>query len=392
MADQYKNHQIHPEKLSSFLLIGATLFALILNNSSLSWLYDSLLTVPLAIQVADLNIAKPLLLWINDGLMAVFFFLIGLEIKREILVGELSTRKKASLPIMAAIGGIVVPAGLYYMLNVGDTEALRGWAVPVATDIAFALGILALLGDKLPKEIKILLLSLAIIDDLAAILIIAVFYTADLSFEALGLASIGLAGAIALNRFGIKKIAPYILIGIFMWVCVLKSGVHATLAGVVLAFCIPLTGKKGDCPVESLEHALHPWVFFFIMPIFAFANAGIDLTSMTLASFNNTITLGIIAGLFIGKQVGVFGFIWIAIKTGLCEKPKTLNWLHLYGLSLLTGIGFTMSLFIGMLAFDNLEITSQVRAGVLTASFMSAMLGYFVLRLTLKKGCKSKEA
>ncbi len=380
-----KSDVIDPTKLSGLLLIAAAIFALFFNNSFLADFYDGFLNTNVTISVGDLGISKPLLLWINDGLMAVFFFLIGLEIKREVLVGELSDLKKATLPIIAAIGGIVVPAAIYLSFNFENPDGLKGWAVPVATDIAFALGVLALVGKGLPKELKILLLSLAIIDDVAAIVIIAIFYTADLSFTSLGLASLGMAAAIIMNALGVKKISPYIIIGVFMWVCVLKSGVHATLAGVLLAFCIPMTNKKGECPVEELEHGLHPWVFFAIMPLFAFANAGVQLGGFGIETISAAIPMGIILGLFVGKQFGVFGFIWAGVKLGLCEKPKATSWLHIYGVSILTGIGFTMSLFIGTLAYDDPAIMAQIRISVLIASFMSAVLGYSLLRLTRSK-------
>jgi len=376
---------IDPTKLSGILLIVAAALALIFNNTGLATFYESLLTTPVTIDVGGFGISKPLLLWINDGLMAIFFFLIGLEIKREVLTGELSSMKKATLPIIAAIGGIVVPALIYVGLNSGSEYNLDGWAIPVATDIAFALGILALVGKGIPKELKVLLLSIAIIDDVAAILIIAFFYTANLSFLSLGLASIGMGLAIILNVMGVKKVSPYILIGIFMWICVLKSGVHATLAGVLLAFCIPMTNKKGECPVEELEHGLHPWVFFAIMPLFAFANAGVNLQGFSMEMITASIPLGIILGLFVGKQVGIFGFIWLGTKLKLCDKPLTTNWAHIYGLALLTGIGFTMSLFIGTLAYDAPETMAQIRISVLAASFMSAILGYTVLKLSIKK-------
>jgi NhaA family Na+:H+ antiporter len=375
---------IHPEKLSGILLIAAALLALAIDNSPIAYLYETFLNTPVVVQFGALLLDKPLILWINDGLMAVFFFLIGLEIKREILSGELSSIKKSTLPIVAAIGGIVVPALIYVMINKGNDLALQGWAVPVATDIAFALGILALIGRSLPKEIKILLLSIAIIDDVAAIVIIALFYTDNLSVTALSLGSLGLISAIGLNVMGVKRIAPYIMIGIFMWVCVLKSGVHATLAGVVLAMCIPMTGEKNDCPVEELEHALHPWVFFGIMPLFAFANAGVNLSGFSMDMVTASIPLGIILGLFVGKQLGVFAFIWAGVKSGLCQRPASLSWAHIYGMSILTGIGFTMSLFIGTLAYDNSETLSQVRLGVLVASFLSALVGFVVLKLTSK--------
>ena len=379
------NKFTNPEKISGMMLMVAAIAALMIDNSPLAWLYDALLTTPVVMQVGALELNKPLLLWINDGLMAVFFFLIGLEIKREVLIGELSNIRKASMPIVAAIGGIAVPALVYSYFNLGDDIAMQGWAIPLATDIAFALGILALVGTGLPKELKILLLSLAIIDDVAAILIIAFFYTDNLSFMSLSLGGVGVVAAIACNLLGVKRIAPYVLIGIFMWVCVLKSGVHATLAGVFLAMCIPMSDDKGECPVTKLEHALHPWVFFLIMPIFAFANAGLDLSGFNMSMLTGTIPLGIIAGLFIGKQIGVFGFIWLGTKLKLCEKPDSLKWLHIYGLSILTGIGFTMSLFIGTLAYNDPELLSQVRLSILVASGMAVILGYMVLKYAAKK-------
>lgn len=381
---------MNPEKLSGMMLISAAFLALIFSNTGLYSLYSTLLSTPVVVQVGALEINKPLLLWINDGLMAVFFFLIGLEIKKELLGGELSSLKKASLPLVAAIGGIIIPAIFYISINIGDQMAMQGWAIPVATDIAFALGILALVGDKIPKELKILLLSIAIIDDVAAIVIIAIFYTENLSVMSLTLGSIGVASAILLNIFGVKRIAPYILIGIFMWVCVLKSGVHATLAGVILAMCIPMTSNKGEgkkegCPVIELEHALHPWVYFMIMPVFAFANAGVNLSGFTLGILTSSIPLGIILGLFLGKQIGVFSFIWVGTKLGLCSKPGAVSWQQVYGIALLTGVGFTMSLFIGTLAYEDPAIAGQVRLGVLVASALSAISAYIVLRRSMAK-------
>jgi NhaA family Na+:H+ antiporter len=367
------------------LLIIAAVIALILDNSAIAWAYDGLLAMPVAIQVGDLILHKPLLLWINDGLMAVFFFLIGLEIKREFLEGELSSREQASLPVVAAFGGIIVPALIYFYFNHSDPAAIGGWGIPVATDIAFALGILSLLGDRIPRNVKILLLSLAIIDDICAILIISIFYTDNLSLLALVLSSIGFAAAVIMNRLGVVRVAPYILIGIFIWICVLKSGVHATLAGVLLAFTIPLKDKKGGkkSPLEDLEHDLHPWVAYFIMPIFAFANAGVHLEGVSLSMFTEGVPLGIIAGLFVGKQLGVFCFVAFFVMLGLCKLPKDISWLQLYGMSLLCGIGFTMSLFIGTLAFSTPEIAAQVRIAVLIASTLSAVCGYLVLRASV---------
>ena len=370
------------EASSGLILMGAAVFALLLDNSPLAWLYDSLLTTPVVVQVGALAINKPLLLWINDGLMAVFFLLVGLEIKREVLEGELSTPSQIALPAIAAVGGMLIPALIYVAFNYDDPVRLGGWAIPAATDIAFALGVLAILGKRVPAALKVLLLAVAIIDDLGAIIIIALFYTANLSVSALGLAAIGLAGLVALNLLGVRRITPYMLIGVFLWVCVLKSGVHATLAGVAVALAIPLRGggeEERYPPLKSMEHALHPWVAYAIMPIFAFANAGVSLAGFGLDSLLAPVPLGIMLGLFIGKQIGVFGFILIGVRLGLCRLPAGINWVQVYGLSLLTGIGFTMSLFIGTLAFEDPSYAAGVRIGVLGGSLLSAVVGYFVL-------------
>ncbi len=381
MLNPFIKQNFSNESLGGFLLIFAAIIALILDNSPLNWLYDSILSVPVAIQAGSLIIHKPLLLWINDGLMAIFFFLIGLEIKREFIQGELSSVKKASLPLVAALGGLVVPALIYIFFNYDDPALLKGWGIPVATDIAFALGVLALLGSRIPANLKILLLALAIIDDICGILIIAIFYTADLSAIALILAATGLLAAILLNRFGVKQITPYILIGVFMWVCVLKSGVHATLAGVVLALTIPLHGKEGEAsPLKTLEHSLHPWVAFFIMPVFAFTNAGVYLGNISMDMLSQTVPLGIMLGLFVGKPVGVVLFVSIAIALKFCSLPKGVKWGDFLGLSFLCGIGFTMSLFIGSLAFESGDALAQVRIAILIASTASAVLGYSTLQ------------
>ncbi len=380
---------------SGILLLAATIFALLLANTPLSTFYKGFLAIPVMVQFGDFIINKPLLLWINDGLMAVFFFLIGLEIKREMVIGELSTVRQALLPVIAAFGGLLVPALIYVYFNYDDPLAMRGWGIPVATDIAFALGVLAILGDRAPRSLKVLLLSLAIIDDLAAIIIIAVFYTAEVSMLALALSSCGFVVALMMNRFGVRRIGPYILVGIFMWACVLQSGVHATLAGVALAFTIPLRGNPRDGSVEkqpplvTLEHVLHPWVAFFIMPTFAFANAGVALAGFSIEMLTASIPLGIMTGLFFGKQIGVFGFIWLAVMAGICRKPPGVKWIQIYGLSFLTGIGFTMSLFIGSLAFEDPDIGRQVRLAVLLASFCSATCGYWLLRLTGEKNTQA---
>ena len=390
MTTQAKNSRLasilNHEAAGGVLLMSAALLAMLLDNSSLSWLYDGLLATPVSIQFGVLGIDKPLLLWINDGLMAVFFFLIGLELKRELIEGRLSTWRQASLPVIAAIGGMLVPALVYIAVNSGDPTAINGWAIPAATDIAFALGVLALLGKRVPIALKVFLLALAILDDLGAIVVIAVFYTADLSVASLGVGLVGAAILLTMNRFGVIRITPYVLIGIVMWVCVLKSGVHATLAGVIVALTIPLrvSASKGPSPLRTLEHALHPWVALGIMPIFAFANAGVNLTGLTVDDLLAPIPLGIALGLFVGKQVGVFGFAWLGTMFGLCRLPDGVTWAQAYGVALLAGIGFTMSLFIGTLAFSDPEHAQAVRLGVLAGSAISGVLGYIVLRVATR--------
>ena len=377
---EWKDHEAAP----GVLLMIMALFAIGLDNSPLASLYDALLTTPLVVGIGQLVLDKPLLLWINDLLMAVFFLLVGLEIKREVLEGRLSKPRQAALPLAAAVGGMLVPALIYVMINIDNPQALNGWAIPAATDIAFALGVLALLGSRVPVELRMFLLALAIVDDLGAILIIALFYTADVSLTALGLASIGIIGLITLNRTGVTRLAPYILVGAFIWVCVLKSGVHATLAGVVTALAIPLAGKGGARPVEHLEHELHPWVMFAILPVFAFANAGVALAGVTFETLLQPVPLGIMLGLLIGKPIGIIGCSWLAVKMGLADVHKSLNWTMLTGASMLAGIGFTMSLFIGMLAFSGPELASQIRIGVLSGSIMAGTIGYLLLRYALK--------
>lgn len=372
------------EAAGGIILVATAALALIIANSPLAPIYDALLHLPVSFQFGALVFAKPLLLWINDGLMAIFFLLMGLEIKRELVAGELSSWDKASLPGYCALGGMIVPALIFYLLNAGDASTLRGWAIPTATDIAFAIGVLSLLGSRVPGALKIFLLALAIIDDLGAIIIIAVFYTADLSFLSLGLAALGILALFALNRLGVRRLAPYILAGIFIWVCVLKSGVHATLAGVVVAMFIPIRPAAGrhsqETPLERLEHMLLPWVSFAIMPSFAFANAGVSLAGITGEDLTAPLTLGIALGLFFGKQIGVFGVGWIAIRIGFCRAPEGLSWATFYGVSLLAGIGFTMSLFIGSLAFDDLAHATAIRLGVFSGSLLSAVTGYLWLR------------
>ena len=375
------------ETSAGIFLMLAALLALLANNSPLSPLYTGLLSTPVEVRIGSLELAKPLLLWINDGLMAIFFFLVGLEIKREVLQGQLSSLSKASLPLLAAIGGMAGPALIYSYINWIDAETLRGWAIPSATDIAFALGVLALLGSRVPVSLKIFLLALAIIDDIGAITIIAIFYTENLSLEMLGLAVVGFAALFVLNRSGVKSITPFALIGVFIWVCVLKSGIHATLAGVLTAFAIPMKGKvKGSqSPLHYLEHALHPWVAFMVLPVFAFANAGVSLTNISVADLTATLPLGIALGLFFGNQIAIFVLTFTAVKLGIAKLPTDVRWVQIYGAGCLAGIGFTMSLFIGTLAFSNPELINQVRLGVLMGSFASAILGYTVLRLSSRE-------
>ncbi|MGH8395909.1 MAG: Na+/H+ antiporter NhaA, partial [Pseudomonas sp.] len=322
------------EAASGLLLIAAAALALIINNSPLSHLYASFLDVPVVAQIGALKIAKPALLWINDGLMALFFLLIGLEVKRELLDGQLSKPSQVVLPGAAAIGGMVVPALIYWALNKDNPAALGGWAIPMATDIAFALGVLALLGKRVPVSLKLFLMTLAIIDDLGAIIVIAIFYSTDLSGASLAGAAACLIALIAMNRLGLVKLGPYMIVGLILWVCVLKSGVHATLAGVTLAFCIPLRTKNAEpSPLLTLEHALHPWVAYAILPLFAFANAGVSLVGVNLESFTHHVPMGIAAGLLLGKTVGVLGFTWVMVKTGLAALPAGANWGQVLGVA-----------------------------------------------------------
>jgi len=375
------------EAAGGIVLILAATLGIIMANSPLNWLYDIILETPVTIRVGALNIDKPLLLWVNDGLMAVFFFLVGLEVKREFLEGELSSFSQALLPAIAAVGGMAVPALVYVYFNIDDPLKLRGWAIPAATDIAFALGVLALIGSRVPLALKVFLTAVAIYDDIGAIVIIALFYTEDLSILSLALGFVGLVGLIVMNRVGVTRIAPYVLVGIVMWVCFLKSGIHATLDGVIVAMAIPMRGKKpGDpSPLKHLEHTLHPWIAFMILPLFGFANAGVDFGDMTLASLMEPVSLGIAGGLFIGKQIGILGFVLVAVLLGVAKLPKGTTWLQIYGVSLLCGIGFTMSLFIGTLAFDeNLNLAGPVRIGVIGGSVLSALLGYVILSYAVR--------
>ncbi len=380
---------IKKESSAGVILIFVTIFALLLKNTGFSDLYDSFLATPVEVRFGALHIDKPLLLWINDGLMAIFFLLIGLEVKREILEGHLSSFSQIALPGFAAVGGMVVPAAVYLFFVGTDSVGTQGWAIPTATDIAFALGVLSLLGKRVPVSLKIFLMALAIIDDLGAIVIIALFYTAELSTLSIAVAAAAIAVLFIMNRLGVDRKAAYILVGIVLWVSVLKSGVHATLAGVALAFSIPLTQRKviaGNIKrsmLKSMEHDLHYWVAFFILPLFAFVNAGVDFRTISVDQILTPVPLGIAAGLFIGKQVGVFVFSFIAIKLGLAKLPENSNYMQLYGVSILTGIGFTMSLFVNSLAFpDPTMFMFADKLAILVGSFGAGILGYLILRFT----------
>ena len=375
------------EAASGLVLLIAAIIALIISNSIYSELYFKTLGQYLFIGINDFGLKLSVHHWINDLLMAIFFFFVTLEIKREFIQGELSNLKKALLPIIGAVGGMVIPALVYVGINFGNTETLNGWAIPSATDIAFSLGILSLLGSRVPISLKIFLTALAIIDDLGAILIIAFFYSGDLSINYLSLILISYIFLLTLNKFGVKKFIPYLIIGAFMWFFTYKSGIHATIAGVLLASTIPHRIKDKDYSLLiKLEHAISPYVAFIIMPIFAFANAGVSLKGLSLSSLLQPVPLGILLGLFIGKQVGVMIFSFVAVKVGVAQMPDNSNWLSLYGVSVLTGIGFTMSLFVGNLAFvENIEYIDGVKIGVLAGSLLSTVFGYFLLLFTSKK-------
>ena len=375
------------ESAGGILLVIAMALAMIVVNTNLWPLYKGLLAIPLEIRIGEFEIAKPLLLWINDGLMAIFFFLIGLEVKREVLEGELSDPAQIMLPSIAAVGGVVVPALVFTLFNYGDDAAMKAWAIPTATDIAFALGILSLLGKRVPASLKLFLLTLAIIDDLVAILIIAIFYSVDISTLSLIVAGLAYVALVVQNLRGVMRLTSYLVFGLIMWAAVLKSGVHATIAGVLLAFTIPLKHPEGKqfSPLRNLEHDLHPTVVFFILPLFAFANTGIPLDGMNMETLLQPEPFGIAMGLFIGKQLGVFTFTWAAVKTGIAKLPFKVGWLEIYGLSVLTGIGFTMSLFISSLAFEEGATNLNAdRLGILTGSIASALLGYVVLYFALR--------
>ena len=375
------------EAASGLVLLIAAILALVISNSNFSELYFSTLEQYLFIGISDLGLKLSIHHWINDLLMAIFFFFVTLEIKREFIQGELSNLKKALLPIIGAVGGMIIPALVYVVINFGNTETLNGWAIPSATDIAFSLGILSLLGSRVPISLKIFLTALAIIDDLGAILIIAFFYSGDLSISYLSLILISYIFLLILNKFGIKFSLPYLIVGAFLWFFTYKSGIHATIAGVLLASTIPHKIKNKDFSLLiKLEHAISPYVAFMIMPIFAFANAGVSLEGLSLSSLLQPVPLGILLGLFLGKQFGVMIFSFIAVKIGAAQMPDNASWLSLYGVSVLTGIGFTMSLFVGNLAFaENIQYIDGVKIGVLAGSLLSTVFGYFILLYAVKK-------
>ncbi len=370
------------------LMVGAIL-AMVLANSPLGDSYAALLALPIEVRVGAAGIAKPLLLWINDGLMAIFFLQVGMELKREVLDGHLSNVRRAVLPAFGALGGLVAPAAIYYAFNRGNSAAMSGWAVPTATDIAFALGVLSLLGKRVPAGLKAFLLSVAIFDDLAAIIIIAVYYTADVALMPLVVAAGAMGGLLALNRAGVMHSIPYLLLGAILLVAVLESGVHATLAGVALAMTIPARARAGRAPLlPRLEHAIHPVVAFAILPLFALANAGVALQGLTVADLIHPVPLGIAIGLLVGKQVGIMLVCWMVVTLRVAALPAGVRWRDLYGTALLCGIGFTMSIFIGSLAFDaTSEIAPGVeRLGVLTGSLLAGLAGYLSLRSSLRRG------
>jgi Na+:H+ antiporter, NhaA family len=365
---------------AAFALMAAVAAAMLVANSSLSTNYVELLLRPVTVGIAPLALTKTVLHWINDGLMAVFFLLVGIEIKRESVVGDLSSRSRAILPAIAALGGMLVPALVYAWCNRAHPPLLSGWPVPTATDIAFALGVLALLGRGAPPALRIFLLALAVIDDLGAIVLIAVLFTQELSWLALLLAATCLVLLLVFNLAGVRRLAPYLLVGFLLWLSVLKSGVHATLAGVVLGLAIPIPRDGSEGVAARLEHTLHPWVTFLILPLFALANAGVPLMNLSVAAFTHPVTVGISLGLVLGKFAGVLGFTWLAVRFGFGALPQGVNWHQLAGVSWLTGIGFTMSLFLGTLAFPADEMQGPVRLGVLLGSMVAALAGVFWLR------------
>ena len=379
---------LQQESAGGILLVSAAFLAILLANSPLYSLYQLLIDIPVAIRIGALEIAKPMLLWVNDGLMAIFFLLVGLELKREFLEGELSNRKKIMLPGLGALGGMAVPAGIYVFLNWDNPAAMNGWAIPTATDIAFALGVLSLLGSRVPTSLKVFLTSLAIFDDLGAILIIAFFYTSNISLIALIIAALCILLLFLLNKRGVVEKSLYLVVGAIMWVALLKSGVHATLTGVILAMFIPMRSQvdPDHSPLKSMEQDLHSAVAFFILPVFAFCNSGVNFDGLGLQQVLHPVPLGIALGLFLGKQIGVFAFCWLGIKLRFAELPKEISWTSLYGTAALCGIGFTMSLFIGSLAFEETGVNKIIdeRLGIILGSLASGIVGYLILHRSLR--------
>jgi NhaA family Na+:H+ antiporter len=382
---------IQTDASSGIILVLAAVLALIMANSFFSDSYNAFLAFPVSITLGAFEISKPLVLWINDGLMAIFFFVVGLEIKRELFYGQLSSPDQIVLPFLAAVAGILFPALIYVAFNYQDAVAMNGWAIPSATDIAFALGIFILFGKYLPPSLKLFLLSVAIIDDIGAVIIIAIFYSQDLATNSLIVALVGVVVLFIFNRLKLENKTPFILVSVIVWAAVLKSGVHATLAGFIVAWFIPIARDKKHSMSYQIEHGLHPWIAFFVLPLFAFANAGVGLTNATVDELFTPISIGIIGGLFIGKQFGIFAACYIAIKLKLCQLPKDATWTQLYGVCLLCGVGFTMSLFIGSLAFEEqgLAYQTQVKVGVLVGSLMSAFAGAWLISKSSKKLSKN---
>ncbi|MDD0824022.1 Na+/H+ antiporter NhaA [Mannheimia sp. AT1] len=384
------------EASGGILLLIFAFAAIICANTALSNFYFNFLQTPISLQFGDFALNKPLILWVNDGFMAIFFTLIGLEVKKELFEGSLSSYKNAIFPAFAAIGGMVVPALVYWFINRDHPEFYAGWAIPMATDIAFAVGIVALLGARVPLALKIFLLALAIIDDLGAIIVIAVFYSQDISMQALVIAAVAVVALVVLNRFKVTSICAYLVVGLVLWTAVLKSGVHATLAGVIIGFCVPLKGKNGERPADDLEHTLAPWCSFMILPVFAFSNAGVSLAGVGIEQLTSPLPLGIALGLILGKAVGVFGFSYLAVLFKIASLPKGVNFKQIFAIAILCGIGFTMSMFLASLAFDangaGEEVTSLARLGILLGSLISAILGYILLKASTNKNYVEEQA
>lgn len=378
---------LRQEAAGGIILIVAAAVALLMANTPLQGIYQAFLNLPVMVKISSLEIAKPLLLWINDGLMAIFFLVVGLEVKRELMQGSLAGRDKAIFPAIAALGGMLAPALIYLLFNGADEVTRQGWAIPAATDIAFALGVMALLGNRVPTSLKVFLLALAIIDDLGVIIIIALFYTHQVSMVALGVAAVAIAALAIMNWRGVGKTSLYMIVGLVLWVAVLKSGVHATLAGVIIGFMIPLNVKNGPSPSETLEHEMHPWVAFLILPLFAFANAGVSLQGVSISGLTSLLPLGIAAGLLIGKPLGIFAFSWLAVKLGIARLPEGIGFKQVFAVSVLCGIGFTMSIFIASLAFAdaNAALLTYSKLGILLGSTTAALVGYALLHQALPR-------